>query len=116
MPPSGRSSSHGDALEITLFAAADIRSAAQARDVSPIELNAQPLQRRAEPRTGLFGLRPALVKNRGTLRQFVLLVERGSEADFDAYCVQENLAVIAWLDDEAALAAIGSAMHGNKAP
>ena len=61
-----------------------------------------------------FGLRPALVKNLGTLRQFVLLIERGSEADFDAYCVQENLAVIAWLDDEATLAAIESAMQGIK--
>lgn len=57
-----------------------------------------------------FGLRPALVKNRGTLRQFVLLVERGSESDFDAYCAQENLAVIAWLDDEPSLALIEAAM------
>ena len=57
-----------------------------------------------------FGLRPALVKNRGTLRQFVLLVENGSQSDFDAYCAQENLAVIAWLDDEHSLGVIEAAM------
>ena len=50
-----------------------------------------------------FGLRGVLIKNRDTGRYFVLLVERGHEAQFDAYCVQENLAVIAWLDNTAAL-------------
>lgn len=46
-----------------------------------------------------FGLRGALIKNRGTGRYFVLLIERGHEQAFDIYCEQENLAVIAWLDN-----------------
>jgi hypothetical protein len=50
-----------------------------------------------------FGLRAVLIKNRGTGRYFVLLVESGREAQFDAYCAQENLAVIAWLDSSEAL-------------
>jgi hypothetical protein len=50
-----------------------------------------------------FGLRGVLIRNRDTSRYFVLLVERGHEPQFDAYCVQENLAVIAWLDNTAAL-------------
>lgn len=50
-----------------------------------------------------FGLRGVLIKNRGTGRYFVLLVEKGREADFDGYCLQENLAVIAWLDSTEAL-------------
>lgn len=53
-----------------------------------------------------FGLRGVLIKNRGTARYFVLLVERGREKAFDAYCEQENLAVIAWLDSAAALDAL----------
>ncbi len=50
-----------------------------------------------------FGLRGVLIRNRDTGRYFVLLVERGHEPQFDAYCVQENLAVIAWLDSTATL-------------
>ncbi len=50
-----------------------------------------------------FGLRGVLIRNRDTGRYFVLLVERGREPQFDAYCSQENLAVIAWLDSTAAL-------------
>lgn len=50
-----------------------------------------------------FGLRGVLIRNRDTGRYFVLLVERGHEPQFDAYCAQENLAVIAWLDNTAAL-------------
>ncbi len=50
-----------------------------------------------------FGLRGVLIKNRGTGRYFVLLVERGKEPLFDAYCEQENLAVITWLDNTGVL-------------
>jgi hypothetical protein len=50
-----------------------------------------------------FGLRGVLIKNRVTGRYFVLLVERGRERGFDAYCAQEGLAVVAWLDSTAAL-------------
>lgn len=50
-----------------------------------------------------FGLRGVLIRNRGTSRYFLLLVERGREPQFDAYCLQENLVVIAWLDSTEAL-------------
>jgi hypothetical protein len=50
-----------------------------------------------------FGLRAVLVKNRGTGRFFVLLVESGEEALFERYCSVENLAVVIWLDSSAAL-------------
>jgi len=46
-----------------------------------------------------FGLRGVLIRNRGTGRYFFLLVESGKEALFDVYCEQENLAVVAWLDN-----------------
>lgn len=50
-----------------------------------------------------FGLRGVLIRNRDTGRYFVLLVARGREPQFDDYCTQENLAVIAWLDSTEAL-------------
>lgn len=53
-----------------------------------------------------FGLRPALIQNRSSHRYFVLLVERGCEPAFDVYLAAENLRVVHWLDDEAALATI----------
>jgi hypothetical protein len=57
-----------------------------------------------------FGLRGVLIKNRGTGRYFVLLVEKGKEPAFDAYCAQENLAVVAWLDSSAALDALAKTL------
>lgn len=53
-----------------------------------------------------FGLRGVLIKNRGTGRFFVLLVERGREASFENYCAVENLKVISWLDNDAQLTLI----------
>lgn len=50
-----------------------------------------------------FGLRGVLIKNRGTGRFFVVLVERGAEPRFESYCAVENLAVVTWLDSAAAL-------------
>jgi hypothetical protein len=50
-----------------------------------------------------FGLRGVLIKNRGTGRFFLQLVEKGKEPSFEAYCRHENLAVIAWLDSTPAL-------------
>jgi hypothetical protein len=50
-----------------------------------------------------FGLRGVLIKNRGTGRFFVLLVEKGKEDAFEQYCQAENLVVVAWLDSTAAL-------------
>lgn len=61
-----------------------------------------------------FGLRGVLIKNRGTGRYFVLLVERGREALFDAYCEQENLAVIAWLDSSDALDALAARLEAPR--
>lgn len=58
-----------------------------------------------------FGLRGVLVRNRDTRRYFVLLVERGREESFDAYCRQETLDLIAWLDCSAALDRLASAME-----
>jgi hypothetical protein len=59
-----------------------------------------------------FGLRGVLIRNRGTGRYFVLLVERGHEPGFDAYCGQENLAIVAWLDSTAALDALARKVAG----
>jgi hypothetical protein len=48
------------------------------------------------------GLRPVLIRNADG-RLYLLLVERGHEADFDAYVERDALQVVAWLDsDEAA--------------
>lgn len=60
-----------------------------------------------------FGLRGVLVKNRGTGRYFILLVEHGREPQFDAYCEQENLAVIAWLDSTESLDRMATRLAGS---
>ncbi len=57
-----------------------------------------------------FGLRGVLIRNCDTGRYFVLLVERGSKSQFDIYCSQENLTVIAWLDSTAALDRLAAQM------
>ena len=44
-----------------------------------------------------FGLRPALIENTEG-RRFVVLVERGHEAEWDAYREAEQLTVVEWLD------------------
>lgn len=58
-----------------------------------------------------FGLRAVLIRNRSTARYFVLAVEAGQEADFDAYLVQENCVVVAWLDTSEALERLRAAME-----
>lgn len=50
-----------------------------------------------------YGLRGVLIKNRATGKFFVLLVEKGKEKQFEEYCRQENLAVVAWIDTSSAL-------------
>lgn len=50
-----------------------------------------------------FGLRAVLVCNILTGRYYVLVVERGKEAAFDAYLVQESCEVVHWLDTTEAL-------------
>lgn len=59
-----------------------------------------------------FGLRGVLIRNRTTGRYFVLLVERGHEAGFDQYRVQEGLDLIAWLDNTEALDTLARRMAG----
>jgi len=60
-----------------------------------------------------FGLRGVLVKNRGTGRFFVLLVESGAEAQFERYCAVENLAVVTWIDSSAALEDLERRLDGR---
>ncbi len=60
-----------------------------------------------------FGLRGVLIRNVATGRYFVLLVERGREASFDAYAAQERLEVVAWLDSTAALDALRARLRGG---
>lgn len=48
------------------------------------------------------GLRPVLVRNRDG-KCFLLLVEHGRETLFDRYCTEERLAVLGWLDTDAAI-------------
>lgn len=43
------------------------------------------------------GLRPALVRN-AQARLYLMLVEKGREAEFEAYCKAENQSVLFWLD------------------
>jgi hypothetical protein len=50
-----------------------------------------------------YGLRGVLIKNRASGKFFVLLVEKGKEKQFEEYCRQENLAVVAWIDTSSAL-------------
>jgi hypothetical protein len=49
------------------------------------------------------GLRAVLVRNPDTGRLYVLLVERGHEASFQAYVDDDGLTVICWLDDDEAV-------------
>ena len=46
-----------------------------------------------------FGLRTVLIRNTLTGRYFVLLVEQGHDAAFDAYREQESLEIVFWMDD-----------------
>jgi hypothetical protein len=56
-----------------------------------------------------FGLRAVLIKNRGTGRYFVFLLENGKDDSFQAYLDIENLAVVCWLDNHADLAKLEQA-------
>lgn len=62
-----------------------------------------------------FGLRGVLIRNRLTDRYFVLLVEKGRETAFDAYLVQEQCEVIAWLDTTEALTRLRAALAVSEA-
>lgn len=60
-----------------------------------------------------FGLRSVLIRNRTTNRYFVLMVERGREASFNAYCDQEGLSVVSWLDSTEALDELAARMEAK---
>ena len=57
-----------------------------------------------------FGLRAVLVKN-PIDRFFVLLVERGKDAEFDEYVRVERLEIVCWLDSSESLARIERALR-----
>ncbi len=59
-----------------------------------------------------FGLRGVLVRNR-LGRYFVLLVEQGKEVAFERYLKVEALAVVAWLDSDAALQSLAAVLEGT---
>ncbi len=48
-------------------------------------------------RLASFGLRAVMVRNPSE-RYFVMLVEKGKEAEFDAYVTSERLAIVCWMD------------------
>lgn len=59
-----------------------------------------------------FGLRAALVRN--TKRQwFVMLVERGHEAEFDEYLAAESLVVVTWLESTEDLERVERGLAGD---
>jgi hypothetical protein len=61
-----------------------------------------------------FGLRAVLIRNRVTDRYFVLLVERGREAAFDAYLAQESCEIVSWLDTTEALSRLRASIAGDR--
>lgn len=56
-------------------------------------------------RLASFGLRAVLVRNPSG-RYFLLLVEKGREAAFDAYVKSERLAIVCWMDSDEGLRAL----------
>lgn len=62
-----------------------------------------------------FGLRGVLCRNR-IGRFFVMLVERGREPSFQTYVDDEQLEIVSWLDDDAALGRLAAGVTGDAAP
>jgi len=60
-----------------------------------------------------FGLRAVLIQNRGTMRYFILLVERGREDAFERYLDVENLRIVHWLDSSGACAALDTKLSAD---
>ena len=58
-----------------------------------------------------FGLRALLVKSQ-TAKCFVLLVERGKEADLQHYLNTEGHVIVCWLDSDATLATLENSLKG----
>jgi hypothetical protein len=59
------------------------------------------------------GLRAALVRNPAG-RAYVLLVERGREAEFDAYLQQDGQRLIGWLDQDETIDRLEDAMRSTE--
>lgn len=57
-------------------------------------------------RLKVHGLRAVLVRNNLTEYYFVMVVECGKEAIFDAYLAQEACEVVCWMDTDEALRAL----------
>lgn len=47
-----------------------------------------------------FNFKTALIRNSQTCNFFVIIVERTKQSDFINYCLDENLKIVCWLDDE----------------
>lgn len=61
-----------------------------------------------------FSIKPFLVKNLDSGRFFILLLEKGKDNIFEEYCKNENIAVIAELDDQNDLSKIEEAVKTKK--
>jgi hypothetical protein len=59
------------------------------------------------------GLRAALAVN-GAGKLYVLLVERGKEADFEAYLEEEQQRLLTWLDQDADVERLTKLLAGSK--
>lgn len=64
-------------------------------------------------RLAASGLRAVLVRNAAD-RYYVLLVERGCEAEFDRYIRDERQTVIAWLDNDEDCRVIERALRAGR--
>ena len=47
-----------------------------------------------------FGLRAALVKNDGSKKFYVMLVEKGKEGEFQAYLKTHDYWIVSWMDSD----------------
>jgi len=61
-----------------------------------------------------FSIKPFLVKNLDSGRFFILLLEKGKDNIFEEYCKNENIAVIAELDDQNDLSKIEESVKTKK--
>lgn len=57
-----------------------------------------------------FGLQAVLIRNFITGLYFIFLVEPDKQQSFEAYCVQENLEVVSWMNSSEALDELKNAM------
>lgn len=59
-----------------------------------------------------FRLRAVIVQNHSTKKYFILLVEHGHEASFEAYLDSENLRIVSWIDSDDACLALDRKVSG----